>query len=333
MKKISVFALLAGIALPAFATETTVATDAVAETPAIVEATATETAAESATDVAKITETAAESSSNEEVDVSTDEVSDVKNKKTSFPHGLQIGVGASVTSGVNGFIGYANKNFDSFWAKRFGVRFDFGTMSPVKTKLNETINDIIDDEIEIGDNLAISNFEMDGHHYAALLDFYPFGNTWLLGGWRLTGGYYFGNLNVTAHVAGEIDELDNTSYEFELMDTHFKYVGNSVHGTAELDWDYRGPYLGTGFDFGLFAGFKIYLDAGVVFTNKSAQLNLDVPFDNLQMMENGSWETVQGTPLEDTVNNIINETVADAQSELDDLKFYPMVKLGFMYRF
>ena len=51
------------------------------------------------------------------------------------------------------------------------------------------------------------------------------------------------------------------------------------------------------------------------------------------MMENGSWETVQGTPLEGTVNKIIEETLADAQSELDDLKFYPMVKLGFMYRF
>ena len=36
-------------------------------------------------------------------------------------------------------------------------------------------------------------------------------------------------------------------------------------------------------------------------------LNLDIPFDNLQMMENGSWETVQGTPLEGTVKKIIEE--------------------------
>jgi hypothetical protein len=296
MKKISMFALLSAVICPAFAEETTVVEEAIVETPV------------------------------------TEEVV-VKNKKTSFPHGLQIGVGASVTSGLNGFVGYANKNFDSFWAKRFGVRFDFGTTAPVESKLNETINDIIDDEIEIGDSLAVSNFELDAQHYAALLDFYPFGNTWFLGGWRLTGGYYFGNLNVSAHVAGEISELDDASYEFELMDTHFKYVGNSVHGSAEFDWDYRGPYLGTGFDFGLFAGFKIYLDAGVVFTNKTAQLDLDVPFDNLQMMENGSWETVKGTQLEGTVKKIIKETLADAQSELDDLKFYPMVKLGFMYRF
>lgn len=325
MKKLSLVALLAAISMPVLAEETPDTATETTDTPVAVVVAESETAP-----VAEVV--TEETAVNQDAEPAVEEVV-TENKKTSFPHGLQFGLGVSATSGVNGFVGYANKNFDSFWAKRFGVRFDFGTMSPVKSKVNDTINDIIDDEIEIGDNLAISNFEIDAHHYAALVDFYPFGNTWFLGGWRLTGGYYFGNLNVSANVAGEIDELDNTSYEFELMDTHFKYVGNSVHGTAELDWDYRGPYLGTGFDFGLFAGFKIYLDAGVVFTNKSAQLNLDVPFDNLQMMENGSWKTVQGTPLEDTVKDIIDETVADAQSELDDLKFYPMVKLGFMYRF
>lgn len=315
MKQISVFALLSAIVFPSFAQDAAI-TEEVIE-PVIAEQTA---------DVPVATESVVADEHEFMTPVE-------KNTKTSFPHGLQFGVGASITSGLNGFVGYANKNFDSFWAKRFGVRFDFGTTAPVESKLNETINDIIDDEIEIGDSLAVSNFELDAQHYAALLDFYPFGNTWFLGGWRLTGGYYFGNLNVSAHVAGEISELDDTSYEFELMDTKFQYVGNSVHGSAEFDWDYRGPYLGTGFDFGLFAGFKIYLDAGVVFTNKTAQLDLDIPFDNLQMMENGSWETVQGTPLEGTVNKIIEETLVDAQSELDDLKFYPMVKLGFMYRF
>jgi hypothetical protein len=257
----------------------------------------------------------------------------VKNEKTSFLHGLQIGVGASVTSGLNGFIGYANKDFDSFWAKRLGVRFDFGTMAPIKNKFDETINDIIDDEIEIGDSLAVSNFELDAQHYAALLDFYPFGDTWFLGGWRLTGGYYFGELNMNAQISGAVDEFGAGSYEFELGEYDFRYLGNSVRGTAEFDWNYRGPYLGTGFDFGLFAGFKIYFDAGVVFTNKTAQLELNIPFENLQMMQGGEWKPVDNAAIKDTVGNIIEDTLADAQSELDDLKFYPMIKLGFMYRF
>jgi hypothetical protein len=146
-----------------------------------------------------------------------------------------------------------------------------------------------------------------------------------LGGWRLTGGYYFGELNATAHIAGTINELDGGSYEFELGGHNFKYTGNSVHGTAEFDWDYRGPYLGTGFDFGLLAGFKIYVDAGVVFTNKAAQLNLNVPFDNL---------TMDGNPVDnETVDGVVSDALANTQSELDDFKFYPMVKVGFMYRF
>lgn len=306
MKKISVFALAAVLALPAFAeesVETPVAEEVVpvAQTPVV-------------EDVAPVVE-------------------ETTRSENGFPRGLQFGVGVSATSGLNGFVGYANKNFDSFWAKRFGVRFDFGTTAPVKSKLNDLVNDIAGDDIEIGDNLTVSDFELDAKHYAAMLDFYPFGNTWFLGGWRLTGGYYFGEMNATAKIAGTIDELDAGYHEFELMDTQFRYLGNTVNGTAEFDWDYRGPYLGTGFDFGLFAGFKIYLDAGVVFTNKSAQLNLDVPFEGLEINQGDGWKNVKNEKLESVVKEVKAEALADAQSELDDLKFYPMVKLGFMYRF
>ena len=75
--------------------------------------------------------------------------------------------------------------------------------------------------------------------------------------------------------------------------------------------------------------FHTYVDAGVVFTNKSAQLSLDIPTDNLQQYNGTTWESVDIPEL----NAVIDKTLSDAQSELDDLKFYPMVKLGFMYRF
>ena len=161
-----------------------------------------------------------------------------------------------------------------------------------------------------------------------MVDFYPFGDSWLLGGWRITGGYAFGDMDMSANIAGTFDGPSDR-YEFELSGQKYAYAGNSVHGTADLDWKYRGPYLGTGFDIGLFAGLKIYVDAGVVFTNKSAQLSLDIPTDNLQQYNGTTWESVDIPEL----NAVIDETLSDAQSELDDLKFYPMVKLGFMYRF
>ena len=322
MKKISVFALMTAMLFPAFAQETVApeTTENVAAQAPVVADAATENALESESVPVQEVATVAKQESSEK-------------SGNAFPRGLQFGLGVSGTSGLNAFVGYANKNFDSFWAKRFGVRFDFGTTAPVKSKLNDLINDIAGDEVEIGDNLTVSDFALKGKHYAAMLDFYPFGNTWLLGGWRLTGGYYMGELHADALIAGTIDELDAGYHEFELMDTQFRYLGNTVNGTAEFDWDYRGPYLGTGFDFGLFAGFKIYLDAGVVFTNKVAQLSLDVPFENLEINQGDGWKNVINEDLQSVVDEVKAETLADAQSELNDLKFYPMVKLGFMYRF
>lgn len=250
-------------------------------------------------------------------------------EKIAFPNGLQFGVGASATSGLNAFIGYANKDFDSFWAKRFGVRFDFATTRPIKSTVNDAIDSVIGDGFDIGDNLTIDGAQVDATHYAAMVDFYPFGDVWLLGGWRMTGGYYMGDMSASASVASTFSELDGGTYEFELMGNQYRYMGNSVHGTADFDWEYRGPYIGTGFDIGLFSGFKIYVDAGVVFTNRAAELSLNIPTDNLQQWNGAEWGAVDIPELD----AVIEETLADAQSELDDFKYYPMVKVGFMYRF
>ena len=325
MKKISLFALLGIISAPAFAEEVapveSVADDAVP-------------VAQSTQDLKEEVKAELEQEFKDTIATKKPERAAAKHaEKIKFPHGLQFGVGVSATSGLNGFVGYANKNFDSFWAKRFGVRFDFATTRPVKSLINNAIDSVVDDGIDIGDSLTINDGKIDAKHMAAMVDFYPFGDMWFLGGWRLTGGYYMGEMSASAAVAGTINELDGGTYEFELMGDNFRYTGNSVHGTAELDWDYRGPYIGTGFDIGLFAGFKIYVDAGVVLTNRAAELSLNVPFTGLEMQQGGVWKSVENTELESVVNGIVDETLSDAQSELDDIKYYPMVKVGFMYRF
>ena len=198
--------------------------------------------------------------------------------------------------------------------------------------VTDALDTVVDNGIDIGNSLSISEFDIDATHYAALLDFYPFGNSWLLGAWRITGGYAFGDMNMTANINGTFDGPSGY-YEFELAGQKYAYTGNNVNGTATLDWEYRGPYLGTGFDIGLFAGFKIYLDAGVVFTNRAAELSLDVPVENLQMLNNGDWKPVSTPELEADLEKYKFQALADAQSELNDFKFYPMVKMGFMYRF
>lgn len=120
MKKLSVFSLLVALAIPAYATEIDTQNTSV-ETENITE----------------------------QIEP---QKSETTKSETAFPHGIQIGVGLSATSGLNGFVGYANKDFDSFWAKRFGVRFDFASTKPVKSLINNGIDSIMgDDGIDVGD--------------------------------------------------------------------------------------------------------------------------------------------------------------------------------------
>lgn len=251
-----------------------------------------------------------------------------------IPSGLELGLGLSATTGVNGFVGYANKNLESFWWKRLGVRLDFASTKPIQGSVNSLIDKYMGDGIEVGDNLAITDGTIESRHFAALIDIYPFGNTWFLGGWRLTGGYVFGKMNVEALLTGSDERLSEfAGREFQLGDTRYRYNGGDVHGKAKAKWDFHGPYAGTGFDIGIFRGFKLFMDAGVVFTSKAAELSLDIP--NQSALEykigGGAWQPLSGMPSQ--LTDDINETIADAQEELDKYKFFPMVKIGFMYRF
>lgn len=259
-----------------------------------------------------------------------DDVVASSSKNNSFLTGFQLGAGVSASSGLNAFVGYNNKSFDSFWWKRLGLRLDFGGTSMIKSKLNSQINkELGQDGREIGDYLRVKDVDLKANHFGAMIDFYPFGDTWFFGGWRLSGGYYAGKLNINAALTGKVDSLPDSEFAFELDGIKYKYSGNTMNGRANVDWKYSGPYVGTGFDIGLFAGLKIYMDAGVVFTNKTAQLGLDVPTDNLQQWDGTTWTTVNVAELETAKANAL----ADGQKELDKIKYYPMVKLGFMYRF
>lgn len=312
MKKISILAIFATLAVPAFAEDTVKTT----ETKDV-----SEKIESSKTDV-------------QDVAVKDENVSEVKSdkksySKTKFPRGLQFGLGASVTSGVNGFVGYANKNFDSFWWKRIGGRFDFGTTSPIKSVINSAIDSQMNDGVDIGDGMTITDGNITAQHFGALVDFYPFGNTWFFGGLRLTGGYMFGKLDVSAKLDGTVDGLPTDPIEFELNGEQYRYPGGIMKGYADVSWNYSGPYLGTGFDLGLIWGIKIYMDAGVVFTSKTAQANLNVPITGLQYYNGSGWVAADSTIL----NQDKAQALKEANDELGKIQIFPIVKLGFMYRF
>lgn len=252
------------------------------------------------------------------------------NPETKFPHGLQLGVGVSPTSGLNFFVGYNNKKFESFWWKRFGFRLDFATYSPIKSRTDSALNDYIGkDGLEIDKNLRIDNLGLDAKHFGALIDFYPFGDTWFLGGWRISGGYMTGNLDLNAKIHGKVD---GSEIKFEIGGREYVYDGGEMRGKATANWKYSGPYLGTGFDLGILWGFKLYFDAGVVFANNHATIDLDVPLDGLKDVV--ADLPVEGNAvLEEAYKTAKSKALSDAQKELDKVDYYPLVKIGFMYRF
>jgi hypothetical protein len=148
---------------------------------------------------------------------------------------MQIGVGVSATSGLNGFIGYANKDFESFWWKRLGARFDFASLSPIKSSVNSAIDSALEKGVSVGDGMTLGGGSAQGQHIAALVDFYPFGNTWFLGGIRFTGGYVTGKTNLSAGLAGELSGLPGGGFEFELDGIDYQYIGNSIKAKAAVD--------------------------------------------------------------------------------------------------
>ena len=144
------------------------------------------------------------------------------NPDIKFPHGVQLGLGVSATGGLDGFVGYNNKKFDSFWWKRLGIRFDFASTKPVKSLIDNMVDKYMDDGIEIGDNLTITDGKIKSQHMAALVDFYPFGDTWFLGGWRLTGCYMFGKMDVDAINIDSKEQLVNL-YESSMKNDTNKF--------------------------------------------------------------------------------------------------------------
>jgi len=271
-------------------------------------------------------------------DASDASPTEYSNPKIKFPRGLQFGAGVSATSGLGGFIGYANKDFDSFWWKRVGVRLDFATLAPLRSTLNRAANNILDDGLDL-DSVSVNDFNINANHFGATVDIYPFGNTWFLGGWRLSGGYVTGKLNFSSRIVGEVGKFGD--FEFDLNGKQYSYIGGDIIAGAKTNWNYSGPYLGTGFDLGLFWGIKIYTDFGVVFTNRAAALSLNLPWSpDLNVWDpalnagEGGWKPVLKDGVLDKAFYAAQKYVLkDANDELNKYKYYPMIKLGLMYRF
>ena len=230
-------------------------------------------------------------------------------------NGLQFGVGVPLVTpltSINGFVGYINKDASGFWAKRFGVRADFAFSNPLRFHGKVDGDDIVINARALGfkhgirledviSPISISSaagpidVELDGtkaalmlknRYLGGLIDFYPFGDAWFFGGIRLSGGYYVGkmDLDVTAYSINNLPTPDGFVYAVNSGTNVIAMLPAGTKTSASVHWNYNGPYAGLGFDIGVFRGFKLYLDAGVVFA-KAPQLhdnNLYIPERSVQ---------------------------------------------------
>jgi len=288
--------------------------------------------------------------------------------------GIQFGAGVPLVTpltGYNMFVGYVNKNASTFLGKRFGFRLDFTI--PSDLRLNATLNDNHNDGYDLDVNGKIMGFdakladftnkkltvdyatddagrniEINGldasltiknKNVGLLVDFYPFGNTWFLGGIRLSGGYYIGDLSIDATARANQD----VGFRYEAYKDGFTNNADYVYAEiargsnfgATFNWKYHGPYAGIGFDLGIYHGFKFYMDAGVVFAKAPRVTDSNINDNNIVIRGcyeiNGRPCTTQGMTTilngmdnKPNVNEIVQETVGAATHQLlsDNLTEY-----------
>ena len=73
------------------------------------------------------------------------------------------------------------------------------------------------------------------------------------------------------------------------------------------------------------------MDAGVVFADNVAKLDMNVPLDGL--VNENHVAIVEGSAEHNQFLEDKNQTLEDARKEVKDYPYYPLIKLGFMYRF
>lgn len=186
--------------------------------------------------------------------------------------GIRIGAGGAFPFGININAGYRFSESDNMLLKRIGIRGDYNFLD-------------IDMDFDIDGEEYETNF--DNEALGLLIDFHPFANTLVIGGFRITGGYYF---NSKIKASGTINGIE-ASQEVEVGGQTVTIDASDEWIKTTFDWDLSGAYLGLGWDLGLFAGLQLNFDLGAIFggdeitADVTASPNLSILTDNLEEEE------------------------------------------------
>ncbi|MCL2369207.1 MAG: hypothetical protein FWC83_00860 [Alphaproteobacteria bacterium] len=322
--------------------------------------------------------------------------------------GFQFGIAAPVLSplpfaSINGFVGQNFKHTNNFWTRRLAWRADFALPHGISASgridgvdiytrgsvmgisHSRTFNRRIDFDFNddyVGGRVNFDGmdgrFLMENKHFGVMADFFPFADTWFFGGFRVSGGYFIGSAIIDARATntnpfpnddGFVASAGHVASETFYIASRLS-AGSQIG--ARLNWRYSGPYVGTGFDLGIFRGLKLFTDFGVVFANAPRLHNSDIRipasdfqariFVNTRDGVGSDWINIDISNPNLTKDNLIAAWIAsggiagdiadldfmainteyqrlrqsivrDANHDMRNLRFVPMVRIGLMYRF
>lgn len=141
--------------------------------------------------------------------------------------------------------------------------------------------------------------------FSALLDWHPLEN-----GFRLSGGaFYNGN---------QADVKSNTTGPVDIGNQTF-VVGPNDRVTGDVDFRKFAPYLGLGWGhyFGSQSRWSVSFDLGVLFQGSA----------NIDLKAEGPLASTPG------VDAALAVEERQAENEIDNYQYYPVVSLGLAYRF
>ena len=161
--------------------------------------------------------------------------------------------------------------------------------------------------------------DLDLQSIGLVADWRPFS-----GGFRLTGGLFFNNNEVTA--TAQADDLD--------------IGGNQYDGKLNMLLDFApvAPYLGVGWSSGYGTpGLGFSVDAGLLFQQSpriSGSGSVDAGGCTFRISDSGA-ATVTGCSdaFGDALKKDLESEHAELSDELDDFKWYPVLSFGVSYRF
>ncbi len=162
---------------------------------------------------------------------------------------------------------------------------------------------------EYDDTIEIDDVDYDGKldlsNVGLTLNYLPFQSS----GFRITAGAYYGNNSFEGRGTSSEEKF------VKIDDTEYLLKGTNRYVSGSVEYDSVSPYFGLGWDWSLGArdNCVIGLDLGVLYMgDPSVSYKTNIP----------------GVTAEQ-----IKAETRDIESDIDDYKFLPVVKLSFTYRF